>query len=323
MFLRLSCLLKCLSTLRRVLWAMETTSVAVDETRFYISQCPRSCRRRDIIYKTIEHFWIKAYWHITEILTRRFSERSDDDSSSHCFLLLYIYKCRPLQRINVFSGFFRSFFSFVAPILAQFLRFYMLRWHIAELASQLMRDRFDLKNKCSMFVSVKGRIEIPKRRNCILTVISLAIVKTRPQASCLNTVFHLNQSPNTTQNSWRTFHTRRTRRDWFFVRRVPLLMWIRDGFQRVSRQFGQLLRLFWRVKRRSSSKNPSRPDFTVGRRLVNFVFRVKTTDDSLRGGIFVLKNLVCCTVNNISLTISAQKLPSHSTSIQFCFSPEK
>ena len=110
MFLRLSCLLKCLSTLRRALWAMETTSVAVDETRFHISQCPRSCRRRDIIYKTIEHFSIKVYWHITEILTRRFSERSDDDSNSHCFLLLYIYKCRPLQSINVFSGFFSVFF---------------------------------------------------------------------------------------------------------------------------------------------------------------------------------------------------------------------
>ena len=48
----------------------------------------------------------KVYWHITEILTRRFSERSDDDSNSHCFLLLYIYKCRPLQSINVFSVFF-------------------------------------------------------------------------------------------------------------------------------------------------------------------------------------------------------------------------
>ena len=52
----------------------------------------------------------KVYWHITEILTRRFSERSDDDSNSHYFLLLYIYKCRPLQSINVFSVFFRSFF---------------------------------------------------------------------------------------------------------------------------------------------------------------------------------------------------------------------
>ena len=113
-------------------WAMETTSVAVDEIRFHISQCPRSCRRRDIIYKTIEHFWIKVYWHITEILTRRFSERSDNDSNSHCFLMLYIYKCRPLQSINVFSVFFRSFFSFVAPILARFLRFYLLRWHILD-----------------------------------------------------------------------------------------------------------------------------------------------------------------------------------------------
>ena len=53
-------------------------------------------------------------------------------------------------------------------------------------------------------------------------------------------------------------------------RRRTRPMWIHDGWQRVARQFGQLFRLFQRVKRRVnmsgfSGKTPSRPKFTVGR----------------------------------------------------------